>query len=100
MVFKTKLLHFKVENTPIRLTNGKRKFKRILIFLFVENRKLFVAKLSFQEFRAMKYLKKFWVHFVVYGQGKYFYRRNFLYLLRFYRRFFSFFTIFIDNHIR
>ena len=47
-VFKTKLLHFKIENTLLRLTNGKRKFKRRLIFLFVDKRKLFVAKLFFQ----------------------------------------------------
>ena len=34
VVFKTKVLHFKIENTPIKDTNGKRKFKRMLSFLF------------------------------------------------------------------
>ena len=53
VIFKTKFLHFKVENTPIRLTNGKRKFKRMLIFLFVDKRELFVAKLFFQEFNLV-----------------------------------------------
>ena len=33
VVFKTKVLHFKIENTPIKDTNGKRKFKRMLSFL-------------------------------------------------------------------
>ena len=52
-VFKTKLLHFKIENTPLRLTNEKKKFKRRLIFLFVDKRKRFVANLSFQEFNLV-----------------------------------------------
>ena len=38
VVFKTKVLHFKIENTPIKDTNGKRKFKRMLSFLFVDKR--------------------------------------------------------------
>lgn len=47
VVFKTKLLHFKVENTSLKDTKGKRKFKRMLTLLFVDKRKLFVAELSF-----------------------------------------------------
>ena len=50
VVFKTKVLHFKIENTPIKDTNGKRKFKRMLSFLFVDKRKLLPMKLSFEEF--------------------------------------------------
>ena len=34
VVFKTKVLHFKIENTPIKDTNGKRKFKRMPQFPF------------------------------------------------------------------
>ena len=33
--------------------NGKRKFKRILIFLFVEEGKLFIKKSSFEEFNLV-----------------------------------------------
>ena len=55
VVFKTKVLHFKIENTPIKDTNGKRKFKRMLSFLFVDKRKLFVMKLSFEEFSLVFY---------------------------------------------
>ena len=36
VVFKTKVFHFKIENTPIKDANGKRKFKRMLSFLFVD----------------------------------------------------------------
>ena len=49
--FQDQRVHFKVENTPIRLTNGKRKFKRMLFFLFLDKLKL--AKLSFQEFNLV-----------------------------------------------
>ena len=51
--FKTKVLHFKVENTPRKDTKGKGKFKRILSCLFVDKRKLFVTKLSFEEFHLV-----------------------------------------------
>lgn len=53
MVFKTKVLHFKVENTPIKDKNGKGRFKKMLKFLVVGKRKLFVAKLSFEEFKVV-----------------------------------------------
>ena len=53
--FKTKVLYFKIENTPIKDTNGKRKFKRMLSFLFVDKRKLFAMKLSFEEFNRVFY---------------------------------------------
>ena len=54
VVFKTKVLHFKIENTPIKDTSGKGKFKRIR-FLFVDKRKLFAMKLSFEEFNLVFY---------------------------------------------
>ena len=56
VVFKTKVLHFKIENTPIKDTNGKTKFKRMLSFLFVDKRKLFAMKLSFEEFNLVFYM--------------------------------------------
>ena len=37
VVFKTKVLHFKIENTPIKDTNGKKKFKRMLSFFLWSN---------------------------------------------------------------
>ena len=40
----TKVLHFKIENTPIKDTDGKRKFKRMLTFLFVNKRTLFAIR--------------------------------------------------------
>ena len=55
VVYKTKVLHFKTESTPIKDTNGKRKFKRMLRVLFVDKRKLFVMKLSFDEFNLVFY---------------------------------------------
>ena len=36
VVFKTKVLHFKIENRPIKDTYRKRTFKRMLRFLFVD----------------------------------------------------------------
>ena len=57
VVFKTKVLRFKIiENTPIKDTNGKRKFKRMLSFLFVDKRKFFAMKLSFKEFNLVFYM--------------------------------------------
>ena len=49
------VLHFKIENTPIKDTNGKRKFKRMLSFLSVDKRKLFAMTLSFEEFNLVFY---------------------------------------------
>ena len=55
VVFKTKVLHFKIENTPIKDTNGKRKFKRMLSFLFVDKRKFFAITLSLEGFNLAFY---------------------------------------------
>ena len=53
VVFNTKVLYFKIENTPIKDTSGKRKFKRMLRFLFVDKREFFSEKLSFEEFNLV-----------------------------------------------
>ena len=55
VVFKTKVLHFKIENTPIKDTNGKRKFKRMLSFLLVDKRKFFAITLSLEGFNLVFY---------------------------------------------
>ena len=44
----TRFLHFKVKTK-----NGKRKFKRMLSFLLVEEGKLFIKKSSFEEFNLV-----------------------------------------------
>ena len=53
--FQDQSFALKIENTPIKDTNGKRKFKRMLSFLFVDKRKLFAMKLSFEEFNLVFY---------------------------------------------
>ena len=57
------VLHFKIENTPIKGTNGKRKFKRMLSFLFVDKRKLFAMKFSFEEINLAFYTvdRRYWL---------------------------------------
>ena len=80
--------NFKIENTPIKDTSGKRKFKRMLSFLSVDKRKLFAMKLSFEEFnlvstRRIGVLGLFWtnqgsevsedtwgIHSILYDQSK------------------------------
>ena len=69
VVFRTKVLHLKVENTPIKDTNGKRKFKRLLSFLFVDKRKLFAMKLSFEEFNLVFYMAD-WSAWLVLNQPR------------------------------
>ena len=53
VVFKTKVLHFKFENTPMKDTNGKKKFKKLLRFLFVDKRELFAMKLCLEQFNLV-----------------------------------------------
>ena len=50
---KTGVLHFKVKNTTLKEKNGKRKFKRIVSFLFEEEGKLSIKKSSFEEFNLV-----------------------------------------------
>ena len=42
-----------IENTPIKDTNGKRMFKRLLRLIFVDKRELFAMKLSLKEFNLV-----------------------------------------------
>ena len=56
VVFKSKVLHFMIENTPIKDTNGKRRFKRLLRLIFVDKLELFAMKLSFKEFNLVFFL--------------------------------------------
>ena len=51
MVNKTSVSHFKVKNTPLKHTDGKRNFKRMLSFLQVDKGRLFYIKLFFEEFK-------------------------------------------------
>ena len=55
VVFKTKVLHFKIENTLIKDANGTGKFKRMLSFLFVDKRELSSTKLAFERFNLVFY---------------------------------------------
>ena len=98
VVFRTKLMHFKIENTPTKDTNGKKKFKRMLIFLFVDKRKLFSMNLYFEEFNLVFYTldwstwpllnqprqQGFWRHlrYIPYSmiKEKYVFKKEFLYL--------------------
>ena len=82
VLFETKVLYLKIENTPIKDANGKSKLKRMLRFVFVDKRELFALKLSFEEFNfvlftadperlacfekteAARFLKKLEVHSV------------------------------------
>ena len=79
--------------TNKRDADGKRKFKRMLRFLFVDEWKLFVVKLSFEKFnlvfftaeslacfepiKAARFLKKLEVHSVLYGQEEFVFKRQF-----------------------
>ena len=85
-IYKTSVSHFKVKNKPLKHTDGKGKFKKMLSFLLVENGRLFFTKSSFEKFesheifitadrnawpvlkrnQAAKFLKNFLVHFVLY----------------------------------
>ena len=46
MGYKTKVSHFKVKNTPLKDTDGKGKFKRMLSFLLIDKGRLFFTKLT------------------------------------------------------
>ena len=47
-------VNFKVKNTPLKDTDGNRKFKRILSFLLVDKGRIFFTKLSFEELKLTK----------------------------------------------
>ena len=44
--FKTRVLHFKVKNTPLKDKTRKEKVKKVLGFLSVEEGKIFIKKSS------------------------------------------------------
>ena len=79
--FQDQRVHCKVENTPIRLTNGKRKFKRMLFFLFLDKLKLFFAKLSFQEFNLVFFKAEEHLAYFSMPSGQWSIWRNFRYIL-------------------
>ena len=53
VVFKTKVLHFKIENTQIKDTSGKRKFNGMLSSFLGTNESFSLFKLSFNEFNLV-----------------------------------------------
>ena len=53
VVFKTKVLHFKIENTPIKDTSGKRKFNGMLSSFLGTKESFSLFKLSFNEFNLV-----------------------------------------------
>ena len=95
--FKTRVLLFKVKNTPLKDKEWKEKVQKNA--LFVEKGKLFSKKSSFEEFNLVffttepmvcfemqpsqrstaKFLLNFQVHFVLYGQENYVFERKFMY---------------------
>ena len=97
VVFKIKVFYFKIENTPIKDTNGTKKFKRMLSFLFCGQTKAFRYKIvfrgiqpcflhselerlaCFEPSKAARFLKKLEVNSVLHGQGKYVFKRGLLY---------------------
>ena len=99
VVFKTKGLHFKIENTLIKDRNGKRKFKRVLSVSFLWTTKAFRHEIVFQgiqrcytptaDLSAWLVLNQprqrgFWRHlrYIPYSmiEGKYVLKTEFLYL--------------------
>ena len=53
VVFKTKVLHFKIEDTPIKDTSGKRKFNGMRSSFLGTNESFSLFKLSFNEFNLV-----------------------------------------------
>ena len=51
MVNKTSVSHFKAKNTPLKHTDRKENLKRMISFLQVHKGRLFLIKLSFEEFK-------------------------------------------------
>ena len=53
VLFKTKVFHFKIENTPMKVTSGKRKFNGMLRSFLGKNESFSLFKLSFNEFNLV-----------------------------------------------
>ena len=101
VVFKTKVLLFKIENTTINKTQMEREssIECSVSFLWANesfslwnclSKNLTGSLTCFEPTKAARILKKLEVHSVLYGQGKYIFKREFLYLQTFYRRFLHF----------
>ena len=82
-VFKTKVLHFKIENTPIKDIKWKEKVQKNAQFSFCGQRKALCHEILFRGiqpcFLQGEVLKKLQAHSVPYGQEKVL-KGNFLYL--------------------
>ena len=113
----SRLKYFKIENTPIKDTNGKSKFERMLSFLFAEKWELFALKLSFERNstlfsslrirvlclfwtnRGNKVSEETWGTFcILYGQGNSVFKRKFLYLWRIHEPFLHFYNGVKENN--
>ena len=91
IIFTNIPLHLKIVSTTIKDTNGKKKFKRMPSFLFVDKRKLFAMTLSFEDRIGAERLacfeptrqRGFWRHlrYIPYSVIKenYVFKREFLY---------------------
>ena len=95
--YKTSVSHFNVKNTPLKNRDGKRKIKRMPHFFLVDKGGLLFTKLSFEKFeihdifnttdrsawpvlKRNQSAKNFLVHFVLYGQENYVFKRKCMYL--------------------
>ena len=56
-VYKTSVSHFKVKNTPLKHTDGKEKFKRMLSFINGK-KKAFVYKIVVREIRNSRNFRR------------------------------------------
>ena len=64
----------RLKKTPLKDTDGKEKFKRMLSFLLVDKGRLILTTLSFKEFEIQprsEILKNFQVHVALYIQENY-----------------------------
>ena len=95
--FKTRVLHFKVKNVPLKDKKRKEKVQKNDQLSFVEKGKLFIKKPSFEEFNLVffmaepmvcfemqptsqrRFLLNFQVHFALYGQDNYVFESEFMY---------------------
>lgn len=75
VVFKTKILHFKMKDSLLKHTNKKGKFQRTLIFLFVDKESFYYEIVlgeiqpCFHKGADANFLKNVRVHFVHHGHN-------------------------------
>ena len=94
--FKTKVLHFKVKNTPLKDKKWKEKDPKNAQLSFCGGREAFHQEIVLRGIqpcflhdgahglfrnatKAVKFLLNFQVHFALCGQGKYVFEREFMY---------------------